>query len=255
MEYVEILAMILKSDDKITKEYCSAIKDINTQFFIDKSMIDDTPAYKSTGNCFIAIYEQEGEIVLDFMYGGTGSIKSCTKKVKFEFNTNLTKELLDLKHDRLTANIEDDVFDYSQFCAACTVYNLKRDSVDFNHVTESPKYSIDYYVRKFTNDEYFLQGDLVLVNTIIKNNHSIKRLNLVFNIDPKSQKLLQQYTNSAKHNKLNDRDEYGFDDDDEFEENPFDSLSNLSSDMYDFEDGSFTPDDEDIDLDEDRYGR
>ena len=156
MEYVEILAMILKSDDKITKEYCSALKGINTQFFIDKSMIDDTPAYKNTGNGFIAIYEHEGEIVLEYMFGGTGSIKSCTKKVKFEFNTNLKEDLLDLKPDKLTSDIEDDVFDYSQFCAACTMYNVKRDSVDFNHITETPKYSIDYYIRKFINNEYFL---------------------------------------------------------------------------------------------------
>ena len=34
MEYVEILSMILNSDDKITKEYYSAIKGINTQFFL-----------------------------------------------------------------------------------------------------------------------------------------------------------------------------------------------------------------------------
>lgn len=265
MEYVEILAMILKSDDKITKEYCSALKGINTQFFIDKSMIDDTPAYKNTGNGFIAIYEHEREIVLEYMFGGTGSIKSCTKKVKFEFNTNLKEDLLDLKPDKLTSDIEDDVFDYSQFCAACTMYNVKRDSVDFNHITETPKYSIDYYIRKFINNEYFLQGDLTLAKPIVKNNHSLTRLNLIFNIDRNSQKLLQSYPTKDNCDNPDDLDdEFDTDDYDDFDseceyddldESPFDDLSKLGPGTYDLETGKFTPDDENVESEDDSFGR
>ena len=259
MEYVEILAMILNSDDKVTKEYYSAIKGINTQFFIDKSMISDTPTYKSTGNGFISIYEDQGEIVLDYLFNGTGNIKSCTKKVRFEFNNNLMSELSDLKYDRLTDDIGDDVFDYSQFCAACTMYHLKRDSVDLNHVTETPKYSVDYYLRKLKNNEYFLQADLVFVKPVVRNNVSLYKVNLIFDIDANSQKRLQQYTLASnldnyndKHNQF-DGDDYDNeyqDYDNEFCENPFDSLSNLGPGSYDLENGTFTPDNDEIYTDE-----
>lgn len=265
MKYIEILSMILNSDDKLTRGYASAIKGINTQFFIDKSMISDTPAYKSTGNGFISIYEHEGEIVVEFMYGGTGRIKSCTKKVKFEFNTNLTKELLDLKHDRLTADIGDDIFDYSQFCAACTMYNLKRDSVDFNQITEIPQYSVDYYLRKMKNNKYFLQADLFFKKPIAKDGVSLYRLNLIFNIDPNSQKLLQSYPTKDNCDNPDDLDdEFDTDDYDDFDseyeyddlgESPFDALSKLGPGTYDLETGKFTPDDENIESEDDLFGR
>ena len=264
MEYVEILSMILNSDDKITKEYYSAIKGINTQFFIDKSMISDTPAYKNTGNGFIAIYMHEGEIVLEYMFNGAGSIKSCTKKVKFEFNANLVEDLLDLKCDRLTSDIEDDVFDYSQFCAACTVYNLKRDSVDFNQTTETPKYTIDYYLRKTKRGDYFLQGDLIFPKAIVKNKLALNKLNLLFDIDPKSQKLLQHYIQSAKFDSLNDKnfdneydEEYDkeYDYDDEFDESPLDAISELGFGTYDLSSGTFIPDDENLETDDDLFER
>lgn len=262
MEYVEILSMILNSDDKLTKEYAHAIKGINTQFFIDQSMISDTCSFKNTGNGYISIYEDGGDIIMEYAYGGTGSIKSCTKLIEFVFNPNLKRELSNLKIDILTSDISKEP-DRTQFCAVCRMYNLKRDPVDFNHITKTKDYTAEYYLRKMANNEYLLQAYLILAKPIIKNNHALTNLNLIFDIAPKYQNILKSYAKPLNTVDLNNQelnlDDYDdFDNlynnyDDEFGENPFDTLSKLGPGTYNLEDGSFTPDDENIETDNDLF--
>lgn len=252
MEYVEILSMILNSDNNLTKEYAHAIKGINTQFFTDSSMISDSSPFKNTGNGYISIYEDGGDIIMEYIYGGTGSIKSCTRLIEFVFNPNLKDELPNLKIDILTGDPDKEP-DRSQFCAVCTMYNLKRDPIDFNHVTKIKDYSAEYYLRKMTNGEYLLQAYLVLAKPIIKNNHALTNLNLIFDVDPKSQSILKSYSKSTDVFDLNSQefDTDNYDDfynendyDDEFDESSFESTSQSDLDPDDWENEIFNPDDD-----------
>lgn len=272
MNYVEILSMILNSDGKLTKDYASLLQSIDTRFFIDESLISDTPYFQNTGKGFIAIYKHEGEVVLEFMHGGS-SIKSCTKKVVLSFSSCLGNEVKTLKPDHLTNDIIKDTFELSSFCMNCTAYNLKRDSVDFNQIIETEIYSIDYYLRKNNNNKYFLQADLSFKKPITKNNIKLNRATIPFiMVSPDFQNILRDYVNPSSNgfgDMIDDFDEdidNNFDDDfdedidnnfidDEFCENPFDTLSKLGPGTYDLETGKFTPDDENVESEDDLFGR
>ena len=282
MNYIEILSMILNSDDKLTKDYAPLLQSIDTRFFVDKSLISDTPSYQNTGKGFIAIYERESEVVLEFMFGGPGSIKSCTKKVVLCFSSCIGDELKTLRPDQLTNDIVKDVFDLSIFCMNCTAYNLQRDSVDHNQIIEKEIYSIDYYLRKNKNNKYFLQADLLYKKPLLLHKDNITKNRMELNkstipfiiVSPDFQNILRDYVNPPSNNlkdMIDDFDEEHNDDfyddfdeefdenfeddfDEELGENPFDALSKLGPGTYDLGTGEFTADNEDIESDDDFFG-
>lgn len=263
MNYKEILLMILNSDDKLSKEYAPILKDIDTQILPDISNIDDTCSFVRTGKGFIAVYMDGGDVIMEYVYGGTGSFKSCTKLIEFVFNPNLEYELPNLKTDKLSNNVLDEV-KRTQFCASCTMFNLKRDTIVINHVTKIKNYVIEYNLRKMQNNDYLLHGYLTLCKPICKNNnYTLTNLNVVFTIAPEYQSTLKSYSNSTKTAKLNNSEfnDYSIDDFcneygdciSKYDENPFNNFSQLDPGTYNSETDEFTTDD-DIDSDNELFG-
>ena len=50
MEYVNVLSIIMDSDDKTTKEFSSLFEDLPTQFFVDSDLLSDTPILNKTSD-------------------------------------------------------------------------------------------------------------------------------------------------------------------------------------------------------------
>ena len=76
-----------------------------------------------------------------FRTDGTGTIKSCTKKVKLEFASDLLNKLTNLTSDKVTS-LDDDILNYRQLAMIATRYDLKRDTVNPNYIHEKELYTI-----------------------------------------------------------------------------------------------------------------
>lgn len=194
MEYVNVLSIIMDSDNNTTREYASLFDDIPTQFFVDSDMLSDTPIINQTKDGrFIALSKIDDIIVLEYFINGKGSLKSCTKKIKIEFVPELVEKLLLLQPEKLTNFAEDTL--HHQLCMSATIYDLQRDSVDFNQVIKKKKYTICYYLRKTYKDHYFLQSEIRIPNNIV-NNYQINEISAFYDISPVWQKMLLTTTNS-----------------------------------------------------------
>lgn len=191
MEYVNILSMVMDSDPKTTAEFKSLFNDVDTNFFVDSSLISDTRITNRTNDGrFISLYRDEEYdcIVLEYLLGSTGSTKSCNKKIRIEFIDDLSSHLLGLQPDKLTS-IEDDI-DKSQLCMVATIYDLARDKVDFNQILETEKYYVCYYLRKNNNDEYYLESQIRFSNPQTNNNVGIDQFSTLHKIKQTFQRML-----------------------------------------------------------------
>lgn len=241
MEYVNILSIIIDSDSSTTKEFSSLFDNVPTQFFADSDMLSDTPIINKTDDGrFVAVSKEDGYVVLEYFVGGKGSFKSCTKKFRIEFVKNLANKLLLLQPDKPT-NFEDDIA-HQQLCMAVNVYDLKRDSVDFNQIIETKKYEVCYYLRKNKKDWYILQSELRLQNTKT-GDYAIHEFLTYNEIAPLWQKMLLEKTNSPYMENFKQRFPWEAStdfDDDEFD----DELDDEFDDEFDenFEDDEFDTD-------------
>ncbi len=240
MEYVNILSMVMDCDNKTTREYSSLFKDVNTEFFVDSLIISDTPiTNKTKDGRFVTLYKEDGCIVLDYLFGGTGSYKSCTKMVKLEFTTDLIEKLVELQPDEPT-DFMDDIIDYRKLCMVATFYDLKRDKVDFNQVSKKEQYYVCYFLRKNNDNKYYLQSELRMRNLSQNKNCQIEEVSFFFKIPPTFQRLLNSECQSSFLTELEELDEiennpelqglYDFDDIDEDEE--FEEYEDIDDDKF-----------------------
>lgn len=152
MNYKEILLMILNSDDKLSKEYAPILKDIDTQILPDISNIDDTCSFVRTGKGFIAVYMDGGDVIMEYVYGGTGSFKSCTKLIEFVFNPNLEYELPNLKTAKLN-NSEFNDYSIDDFCNEYGDCISKYDENPFNNFSQLDPGTYNSETDEFTTDD------------------------------------------------------------------------------------------------------
>lgn len=190
MEYVNILSLVMDSDEITTNGFKSLFHNVTTDMFVDSSMISDEPIVKKVrDNRFLCLYRENGYVVLDYFTGGTGSIKSCTKKIKLEFATEVINKLFNLQADEI-CSLADDILDYRQLIMIATSYNLQRDKVDPNHIIEQEEYTNYYFLRKNQKNHYYLQSEIWPTKPIQHNNSVIDSTVLYFDILPTFQRML-----------------------------------------------------------------
>ena len=229
--------MVMDSDTNTTRPFISLLEDVDTQYFVDSSLISDTPITNRTKDGgLIAIYKEDDYIVLDYIFDGTGSVKSCTKKVKLEFATHILAKLNELQQDEPTTLIED-MIEYRQLCMVATVYNLKRDKVDFNQVKEVEQYYVCYFLRKNKQNRYYLQSELKLAKLPKFNNLQVNELSLFFDIKPTFQRQLGNKTSLLEELKeLEELEEFQDLFDDEYEDEDYDEeiddFENIENDDF-----------------------
>lgn len=207
MEYVDILSMVMDSDSKTTKEFESLFHGVNTQYFVDSKLLSDEPITNATKDGrFISVYIEDDIIHLEYMFDGTGSLKSCTKKVEFQFSTSVEDELIYLDANTLTSADTD--LDQYIWCMEATVFNLVRDSVDFNQISQKEKYSISYHLRKNKNEHFFLESKLWLSKPYKLNNKYIaNELSVFSDIKPTFQRIIRKNDNISLNEQLAELEE------------------------------------------------
>lgn len=232
MEYIDVLSMIMDSDIKTTREYISLFS-VPTGFFVNCEMLSDEPIINKTKDGrFVSVYQLDDIVVLEYYFGGKGSLKSCTKKKKLEFTPDLIEKLLLLRPDKPTTLASD--IHHQQLCMVASVYDLNRDNVDFNQIHKNKKYIVCYYLRKTAKDHYFLQSELRLKNRI-SGNCQLNELSTFNDLSYVWQKILLEKTHSPFVDQF--RDKY----------------PDECFDIYNTYDDYGEDDDYDIDYDEDEY--
>lgn len=223
MEYVNILSLIMDSDTVTTNGFKSLFKDVPTEYFDDSARIsDESIMHKTKDDRFICLYRDEQDcIVLDYLTGGTGSIKSCTKKVKLEFSTDATYGIENLPNDEI-CSMEDDMLDYRKLIMIATTYEHKRDKININYVDEKEQFITYYFIRKNKNNKFYLQSEVWPTKTPKNKDYEINHLTLYFDINPTFQRMLNGNQNRSFLTELEELDE--------IENNP------ELKDLYDFED-------------------
>ena len=191
MEYVNILSLVLDSDLNTTKEYTSLFEDVPTQFFVDSNLLSDTPITNKTADGrYVSIYKDDDFIYLEYFTGSKGSIKSCTQKTKLQFSTHVYEEMEDLKDNTLTSSSDD--LDQYIWCMEATIYDLKRDNVDFNQIIEKEKYSVSYHLRKLKNNHFFLESKIWLPKPKnLTNERVMTEGSLFYDIAPTFQRIIK----------------------------------------------------------------
>ena len=190
MEYVNILSMIMDSDTRTTKEYQSLFNSVPTEYFADSSLISDEPIVNKTKDGrYICLYKEDDSLVLDYLTDGTGTLKSCTKKVKLEFARDLLSKLTNLASDKITS-LEDDILNYRQLVMIATRYDLKRDTVNPNYIHEKELYTIYYFLRKNKENRYYLHSEIWPSKSAKQKNFKLNNFVFFTNIKPTFQRIL-----------------------------------------------------------------
>lgn len=231
--------MVMDSDIKTTKEYISLFNDVPTEFFVNSEMLSDEPIVNKTKDGrFVSMCQLDDIVVLEYFIGGTGPIKSCTKKIKLEFVPDLIEKLLLLRPDKPTTIYND--IHHKQLCMVASVYDLKRDNVDFNQVRSNKKHTVCYYLRKTTNDHYFLQSELRLQNRI-SGNCQLNELSTFNDLSYVWQKILLEKTHSPFVDQFRDK----------YPDECFDIFNMYDNDYDEYDDDDYSDDyDEDDEYDD-----
>jgi len=219
MEYVNILSMVMDSDTKTTREFLSLVEDVPTQYFEDTNRLSDTKIiHQTTDGRYLMLYKDEDVVYLDYYWGGVGSLKSCTKKAALQFNINIKEELEFLDANSFTTEIDD--IDQYIWCMEATIYNLKRDSVDFNQIISTEQYSTSYQLRKNQDNHFFLESKIHLAKVNKSNkNPQIYAMSVFNDIAPDFQRRLRgnnRLTYKEQLDELEDLSEF-FNDIDDFD--------------------------------------
>lgn len=226
MEYVNILSLVMDSDTRTTNEFKSLFEDMKTEYFDDSSRISDEPImHRTDDGRYLCLYRENGDIVLDYYINGTGSFKSCTKKIKLEFSSGVKSKLLNLETDE-PISLADDIMYHRQLIMIASSFDLTRDKVDPNQVTETEKYVNYYFLRKNKDNHYFLQSEIWPTKLPKHKDVELSSVILYFDILPTFQRMLKTQDVSITtvedleeiENNPELQDLYDFDDIDEDEE-------------------------------------
>ena len=235
MEYVNILSIVTDSDRNTTKELMPLINEIPTDYFPDTSMLSNTAIANVTRDgLFVAVSKKDDIVVLKLFSNGEGSLNSCTKKVKIEFIPDLKQKLLLLKPNQPTSNLAHDL-QYQQLCMVSTIYS-RTPSKSYKHSPFKAMYTVCYYLRKNTNNQFFLQSEIRNFQPETYNNTTFNELSIFNKIKPIFQREL---TMSYNKNDFNDIEE-------------FDDIEELK-DIYNFDDVDYDEDDLSELMDENEY--
>ena len=208
MEYVNVLTMVMDTDHKTTKGFSSLFEDVPTEFFVDSNLLSDTQIINKTKDGrYVAVYKNDDNVVfLDYFINGKGSIKSCNQKVQFQFNPEIREELKYLDPNTLTTSDND--LDQYIWCMEATVFDLIRDNVDLNHITEKEKYSISYHLRKNTKNHFYLESKIWFnTNKKLNNQYQITETSIFHDLAPSFQRLIKGSENMSEAEKLAEIDE------------------------------------------------
>ena len=165
---------------------------------------------------------------MDYYFGGKGSFKSCTKKAKLQFSTHVRDELEYL--DPVTpTNMADDLDQYI-WCMEATIYDLIRDNIDLNHITEKEKYSVSYHLRKNKDNHFFLESKIWFNVKNLTSEYALTESSLFFDITPTFQRIIKGRENMSEDEKLAELEEIEmfFGDDDHDEYNDYDDCEEFN---------------------------
>ena len=198
MYYTDILSLICSTDEKSSIDFKDLCEDAPVDAFVPENEIKINDFIVKSFDDKFLIFTKENFDILLFYYknGTTKNIKSCTTKIALDFDCN---NIL-IRKDKITQDELRDLY-YKNFIMSADIYEVSRDEINFNITKEKLKYSVDYFLRKEKDDNFYLEAEITPNNTHVKNiDNQLSRIVLLNKVNDKYQNKLHALEKTSTDN-------------------------------------------------------